>query len=72
MADVLFVSAAALYGLMLFYFGTMELLAPFRPLLKLILVKTVVFLTFWQVWRLVMLGAVPTHTAAVEQKLRIP
>ena len=28
--------------------GTHELLAPFRPLLKFILVKSVIFLTFWQ------------------------
>jgi hypothetical protein len=34
---------------MLFWIGASELLAPFNPLLKFILVKTVVFLTFWQV-----------------------
>lgn len=39
----------ALYGLLLFYFGTEELLEPFQPLLKLVLIKTVIFLTFWQV-----------------------
>lgn len=39
----------ALYGLMLFWIGASELLQPFNPLLKFILVKTVVFLTFWQV-----------------------
>lgn len=39
----------ALYGLMLFWIGASELLAPFNPLLKFVLVKTVVFLTFWQV-----------------------
>ncbi|KAI8476882.1 MAG: organic solute transporter Ostalpha-domain-containing protein [Monoraphidium minutum] len=38
----------ALYGLMLFWIGAAELLKPFNPLLKFILVKTVVFLTFWQ------------------------
>ena len=38
----------ALYALLLFYMGTHELLAPFRPLLKFILVKSVIFLTFWQ------------------------
>ena len=41
----------ALYGLMLFWIGASELLAPFNPLLKFVLVKTVVFLTFWQVRR---------------------
>lgn len=39
----------ALYGLILFWNGASELLQPFNPLLKFILVKTVVFLTFWQV-----------------------
>jgi hypothetical protein len=34
---------------MLFWIGASELLQPFNPLLKFILVKTVVFLTFWQV-----------------------
>lgn len=38
----------ALYGLMLFWIGASELLQPFNPLLKFVLVKTVVFLTFWQ------------------------
>jgi hypothetical protein len=38
----------ALYALLLFYLGTHELLAPFRPLLKFVLVKSVIFLTFWQ------------------------
>ncbi|GMH32994.1 hypothetical protein BSKO_00828 [Bryopsis sp. KO-2023] len=38
----------ALYGLVLFYQGTEELLAPYRPLLKFVLVKSVIFLTFWQ------------------------
>jgi len=39
----------ALYALLLFYMGTHELLVPFRPLLKFALVKSVIFLTFWQV-----------------------
>lgn len=38
----------ALMGLVLFWSGASELLAPFNPLLKFIVVKTVVFLTFWQ------------------------
>lgn len=39
----------ALYGLLLFYLGTHELLAPFKPLLKFVLVKAVIFLSYWQV-----------------------
>jgi hypothetical protein len=42
----------ALYGLILFWNGASELLQPFNPLLKFVLVKTVVFLTFWQVGQL--------------------
>ncbi|GIL47293.1 hypothetical protein Vafri_4146 [Volvox africanus] len=38
----------ALYYLLLFYVGCEELLEPYRPLLKLILIKAVIFLTFWQ------------------------
>jgi hypothetical protein len=38
----------ALYGLLLFYLGTHELLAPFKPLLKFALVKAVIFLSYWQ------------------------
>jgi hypothetical protein len=38
----------ALYGLLLFWIGASDLLAPFNPLLKFVIVKTVVFLTFWQ------------------------
>ncbi|PSC70645.1 transmembrane 184A-like [Micractinium conductrix] len=38
----------ALYGLLLFYLGTHELLAPFKPLLKFMLVKVVIFLSYWQ------------------------
>lgn len=38
----------ALYALLLFYRGTADLLAPFNPVLKFVLVKAVVFATFWQ------------------------
>ncbi|CAG9467152.1 unnamed protein product [Pedinophyceae sp. YPF-701] len=38
----------ALWALALFYAGTREVLAPFRPLLKFVVVKFVVFMTFWQ------------------------
>jgi hypothetical protein len=39
----------ALFALLMFYLGTHDMLAPFNPLLKFILVKSVVFFTFWQV-----------------------
>jgi hypothetical protein len=39
---------AALYALLLFYLGAHDLLEPFNPLLKFVLVKSVIFLTFWQ------------------------
>lgn len=38
----------ALYSLVVFYQGTEELLAPFRPLMKFVMVKSVIFFTFWQ------------------------
>jgi len=38
----------ALYALLLFYLGTHELLKPFNPLLKFVLVKSVIFMTYWQ------------------------
>lgn len=41
--------SVALFALFMFYLGTHDMLAPFNPLLKFILVKSVVFFTFWQV-----------------------
>ena len=38
----------ALYGLMMFYRGAYDLLKPHKPLAKFLLVKAVIFLTFWQ------------------------
>lgn len=38
----------ALYGLYLFYFATRDLLTPFDPVLKFLLIKAVIFLSFWQ------------------------
>ncbi|XP_034946734.1 transmembrane protein 184B isoform X2 [Chelonus insularis] len=38
----------ALYGLVLFYFATRDLLTPFEPVLKFFTVKSVIFLSFWQ------------------------
>ena len=45
----------ALYALLLFYLGAHDLLAPYNPLLKFVLVKSVIFMTFWQVRKLDML-----------------
>ena len=42
----------ALYALLLFYLGTHDLLAPFKPMLKFLVVKSIVFMTFWQVGNL--------------------
>ncbi|KAL3238767.1 hypothetical protein MRX96_021800 [Rhipicephalus microplus] len=38
----------ALYGMVLFYFATKDLLAPFDPVWKFCTVKSVIFLSFWQ------------------------
>nr|CAG4645514.1 EOG090X05RX [Lynceus sp. MCZ IZ 141354] len=38
----------ALYALFLFYFATRDLLTPFDPLLKFAIIKSVIFLSFWQ------------------------
>ncbi|KAK9819743.1 hypothetical protein WJX72_001824 [[Myrmecia] bisecta] len=54
----------ALYALLLFYMGAHDLLAPFNPLLKFVLVKSVIFLTFWQGLGVAMLvGANVIHSA---------
>lgn len=41
--------SVALYGLALFYAACKDLLRPFNPVPKFILIKSVVFLTYWQV-----------------------
>jgi Organic solute transporter Ostalpha len=38
----------ALYALLLFYVAAADLLRPHKPILKFVVVKSVVFLTFWQ------------------------
>lgn len=38
----------ALYGMVLFYFATKELLSPCEPVWKFCTVKSVIFLSFWQ------------------------
>ncbi|XP_056379919.1 transmembrane protein 184B isoform X2 [Hyla sarda] len=59
----------ALYALFLFYFATRELLSPYSPLLKFFMVKSVIFLSFWQGMLLAILekcGAIPKiHSAEV-------
>jgi len=54
----------ALYGLLLFYSATKELLSPYYPVLKFLTVKFVVFLSFWQGVALAILektGAISTY-----------
>ncbi|KAM9773178.1 transmembrane protein 184ba isoform X2 [Syngnathus typhle] len=38
----------SLYALFLFYFATRNLLSPYGPVLKFVIVKSVIFLSFWQ------------------------
>ena len=40
--------SVALYALALFYFGAHDALRPFKPLLKFVMIKLVIFLSFWQ------------------------
>uniref|UniRef100_A0A3B1KH10 Transmembrane protein 184B n=1 Tax=Astyanax mexicanus TaxID=7994 RepID=A0A3B1KH10_ASTMX len=52
----------SLYTLFLFYFATRELLVPYSPVLKFFMVKSVIFLSFWQGMLLAILekcGAIP-------------
>uniref|UniRef100_A0A8C1R4C8 Transmembrane protein 184bb n=1 Tax=Cyprinus carpio TaxID=7962 RepID=A0A8C1R4C8_CYPCA len=42
------VSALSLYALFLFYFAARDLLEPYGPMLKFLMVKSVIFLSFWQ------------------------
>ncbi|CAL9702294.1 unnamed protein product [Knipowitschia caucasica] len=52
----------SLYALFLFYFATRDLLSPYSPMLKFVMVKSVIFLSFWQGMLLAILekcGAIP-------------
>lgn len=44
--------SVALYSLALFYVACRDLLQPFNPVPKFVLIKSVVFLTYWQVFLL--------------------
>lgn len=37
-----------MYSLLLFYLAAKGLLTPFRPVMKFIMVKSIIFVTFWQ------------------------
>jgi hypothetical protein len=39
----------ALYALVVFYFATKDLLRPYNPVLKFFTIKSIIFLSFWQV-----------------------
>ncbi|KAG7216239.1 hypothetical protein INR49_029090 [Caranx melampygus] len=57
----------SLYALFLFYFATRELLVPYSPVLKFFMVKSVIFLSFWQGMLLAILekcGAIPQISSA--------
>uniref|UniRef100_A0A8D3CYA6 Si:dkey-217f16.5 n=1 Tax=Scophthalmus maximus TaxID=52904 RepID=A0A8D3CYA6_SCOMX len=57
----------SLYALFLFYFATRELLVPYSPVLKFFMVKSVIFLSFWQGMLLAILekcGAIPRINSA--------
>ncbi|KAM3597695.1 uncharacterized protein V6R79_008135 [Siganus canaliculatus] len=57
----------SLYALFLFYFATRELLVPYNPVLKFFMVKSVIFLSFWQGMLLAILekcGAIPQISSA--------
>ena len=40
--------AVALYGLIVFYLAAQDLLRPYKPVVKFVLIKGVIFFTFWQ------------------------
>ena len=42
-------------GLIVFYLATRDLLKPFKPVIKFVLVKGVIFFTFWQGFTLALL-----------------
>uniref|UniRef100_A0A1I8FLV6 Transmembrane protein 184B n=1 Tax=Macrostomum lignano TaxID=282301 RepID=A0A1I8FLV6_9PLAT len=63
--------AVALYGLLIFYFATRDLLSPFGPVLKFCTVKSVIFLSFWQSVLLAVLEKAGTIPAIYSQSGRM-
>jgi Organic solute transporter Ostalpha len=47
--------SVALYALVLFYVACRDLLRPFNPVPKFVMIKSVVFMTYWQVHTSVLL-----------------
>ena len=61
--------AVALYGLIIFYLAAQDLLRPYNPVVKVVLIKGVIFFTFWQGFLLSLLtscGAIETSEEALE------
>ncbi|QDZ22141.1 subunit alpha of organic solute transporter [Chloropicon primus] len=61
--------AVALYGLIIFYLAAQDLLRPYNPVMKFVLIKGVIFFTFWQGFVLSLLtsiGVVESAEAATE------
>lgn len=56
----------ALYALALFYFACKDLLQPFNPVPKFIIIKSVVFLTYWQVKSLYLLCDYCNYAVLIE------
>lgn len=52
----------SLYALFLFYFATRALLSPYSPMLKFLVVKSIIFLSFWQ-------GTQPSHHTLSQRAL---
>ena len=58
--------AVALYGLIIFYLAAQDLLKPFKPVVKFVLIKGVIFFTFWQGFVLALLTSVGVVESAHE------
>jgi hypothetical protein len=62
-----FCYGAALVGLIHFWVGTRDLLVPYKPVLKFVTVKGVVFITFWQglIISLLMINSPKEHSRSL-------
>ena len=58
--------AVALYGLIVFYLAAQDLLKPYNPVVKFVLIKGVIFFTFWQGFVLSLLTSVEVIRSAEE------